>query len=182
MAPGVNKGHDWPIWYNSVHLGPTPGAFWGICLSLQIVPKFVFVFRHVRVQFLCVAFVIGHRCLFTSCDFMEHSRPQNRCSVKVTKHDYSVHVYFTHGRTCLNRFLSTGGAHPISNTAGNFDFRIYRFGLGKKLAPNIFNVLLLNESCLLFFCRVLTYLGTCGLLNDINCESCLIEACRCDSM
>ena len=84
MAPGVNKGHDWPIWYNSVHLGPTPGAFWGICLSLQIVPKFVFVFRHVRVQFLCVAFVIGHRCLFTSCDFMEHSRPENRCSVKVT--------------------------------------------------------------------------------------------------
>ena len=84
MAPGVNKGHDWPIWYHSVHLGPTPGAFWGICLSLQIVPKFVFVFRHVRVQFLCVAFVIGHRCLFTSCDFMEHSRPENRCSVKVT--------------------------------------------------------------------------------------------------
>ena len=84
MAPGVNKGHEWPIWYNSVHLGPTPGAFWGICLSLQIVPKFVFVFRHVRVQFLCVAFVIGHRCLFTSCDFMEHSRPENRCSVKVT--------------------------------------------------------------------------------------------------
>ena len=32
------------------------------------------------------------------------------------------------------------------------------------------------------FCRVLTYLRTCGLLNDINCESCLIEACRCDSM
>ena len=85
MAPGVNKGHDWPIWYHSVHLGPTPGAFWGICLSLQIVPKFVFVFRHVRVQFLCVAFVIGHRCLFTSCDFMEHSRPENRCSVKVTR-------------------------------------------------------------------------------------------------
>ena len=84
MAPGVNKGHDWPIWYNSVHLGPTPEAFWGICLSLQIVPKFVFVFRHVRVQFLCVAFVIGHRCLFTSCDFMEHSRHENRCSVKVT--------------------------------------------------------------------------------------------------
>ena len=32
------------------------------------------------------------------------------------------------------------------------------------------------------FCRVFTYLCTCGLLNDINCESCLIEACRCDSM
>ena len=32
------------------------------------------------------------------------------------------------------------------------------------------------------FCRVLTYLRTCGLLNEINCESCLIEACRWDSM
>ena len=32
------------------------------------------------------------------------------------------------------------------------------------------------------FCRVLTYLRTCGLLNDIDCESCSIEACRCDSM
>ena len=44
MATGLNRVHDWPNCYNSFHLGPTPGAIWGVCLSLQIAPKCVLVF------------------------------------------------------------------------------------------------------------------------------------------